>query len=233
VSRAPWVLPAATLLLAGGCLANGADANSQTFDFDFSNATADQAWEPGAADFPVAREAEVGVVGDLRTLPAALNSPGNAQYQSGNNVAGDLFIFNKAYRSGLAPITTYHMSLQLTYVTNYHSGCTTGPGPKVVLKAGVASSNPTATPDAQGIYRMNIDKGAGTDGGEYLQFGDIRNGLSGCPATGTYAVRTTSRLPMTVTTDGLGGFFMFFATQSSFAGVHEIYVTNVRLRITF
>jgi len=231
VSRAPWVLLAALVLLASGCLATGADANSQTFDFSFLNAA--EGWFPGASDFPVARESEVAVAGDLRPLPASLNIPGKGQYQSGNNVSGNLFIFHKAYRSGLQPITTYHISLQVSYVTNYHSGCTTGPGPNVVIKAGAVGIDPVASPDQQGVYHMNIDKGVGTDGGDFLQFGDIRNGLSGCPATGTYAERTTARLPMTVTTDGLGGFFMFFGTQSIFAGVHEIYITNLRLRITF
>lgn len=233
MSRAPLISVAAAVLLASGCLASGPDANSQTFDFNFTTASLDQAWDLGAADYPVAREAEVAVVGDLRPLPTALGTPGNAHFQSGNNVSGDLFIFQKAYRNGLSPLTTYKISLQVSYVTNYHSGCTTGPGPHVVIKAGVSPVDPMALPDAQGVYRMTIDKGVGTDNGDFLQLGDIRNGLSGCPASGTYALRTTSlsRQPLTVTTDGQGGFFLFFGTQSSFAGVHEIYITNLRLRL--
>lgn len=233
MSRPLYAPLAAAVLLANGCLDTGTDSNAQTFDFNFINAGADQAWGLGVADFPVARQAEVGVVGDLRPLPASLGTPGNAHYQSGNNVSGDLFIFQQMYLTGLRPLASFRVSLQASFVTNYHTGCTTGPGPLVVIKAGMVNTEPRAEPDAQGVYRMNIDKGAGIAAGNFVQLGDIRNGLSGCPATGTFAERTTSRSdqPVDIVTDSFGGFYLFVGTQSSFAGQHEIYFTHLLLTV--
>ena len=232
MSRAPCSL-AALVLLASGCLSLGPDANSNTLPFSFIDASA--SWDFAVSDFPIARTNEVAAVGDLRPLPVSLGISGNAQYQSGNNVTGDLFLFHKAYRSGLTPNKTYRVSLQATYATNYHAGCTTGPGPHVVLKAGVLPTEPIATPDAQGVWHMNIDKGAGTEHGDFVNLGDIRNGLSGCPATGAYAERTTDRIKQSVdiTTDQDGGFWMFIGTQSTAIGSYEIYILELSVKISY
>ena len=232
MSRAPLSL-AALLLLASGCLSLGPDANSNTLPFSFLDASA--SWSFEVSDFPIARTAEVAANGELRPLPVSLGVAGNAQYESGNNVSGDLFLFHKAYRSGLTPLKTYHVSLQATYATNYHAGCSTGPGPHVVLKAGVLPTEPIATPNAQGVWQMNINKGAGTEHGDFVNLGDIRNGLSGCPATGTYALRTTDRIRQSgdITTDQDGGFWMFVATQSTALGSYEIFITELSVKISY
>ena len=229
----PRYLPAALsalLLSSSACLSTGPDANATTLDFAFAAGGLNEGWDIGGADFPLDREAEVKLDGGDRTVPGTETQ---TLYQSGTNVTGDLFTFQrKLYVTGLFPGRTYSgISFQIGFVTNIHSGCTTGAGPLVVIKAGVLATEPRAEPDAQGIYRMNIDKGSGTAAGDYAQLGDIRNGLSGCPATGTYAVQSTARVTQaaTLTTDAQGGFWVFLGTQSSFLGRHEIYFTQLRL----
>lgn len=78
---------------------------------------------------------------------------------------------------------------------------------------------------------MMIDKGAGSAAGDFLQLGDIRNAVSGCPASGTFGLRnsTIKVQPVTLTTDTEGGFWVFIGTQSSFVGQHEIYITGMKL----
>jgi hypothetical protein len=223
--------PAGAAILLAGCL--NVDPATTGLPFDFTSPGLANGWILGVADLPVARSTEVNAAGGEFPLPASFSATGDALYQAGTNVSGDLFLFHEKYIGSVRPNTDYKVSFQIEFVTNIHSGCTTGPGPFVVIKVGVTSVEPTATPDAQGVLRMNIDKGAGTARGVYAQLGDIRNGLAGCPATGTYAAHTTATIRQTelLHTDDLGGFFMFIGTQSSFAGRHEIYITSLTLNL--
>jgi hypothetical protein len=202
---------------------------SQTFNFDFNDVQ--DGWVSGAADFPQAQAGAVGAFGAVQPLPAPLTTTKSGLYLRGTNVSGDLFLFQKRFFSGLAGLVTYTISLQLEVATSYQAGCTTGPGPATFVKAGVSVIEPVTTTDGQGVVRMNIDKGAGTAAGDFLQLGDIRNGLSGCPAAGTFGLKTTvlRTQPTTLTTGSDGGFWLFIGTQSSFAGQHEIYITGMKL----
>jgi hypothetical protein len=103
-----------------------------------------------------------------------------------------------------------------------------------VIKAGVLADEPVVTTDGQGVFRMNIDKGAGTAKGLYTMGGDIRNGLALCPGTGgSFAVQATLAQTQAtpLVTDAEGGFWLFLGTQSSFAGSHEIWFTRLRLTL--
>jgi hypothetical protein len=221
---------AATLLSTAGCLDAG--PNTQTLDFFLTQPGIGDDWVVGAADYPVGSEADVAVIGDRRALPATVGDA-SALYQSGTNVTGDLFVFQKKYWTGLFPGATFRASLQIEFVSNVHQDCTGGIATGVVLKAGVTTTEPSVELDAQNIYRLNVDKGTGTSAGSFAQLGDIRNGLSGCPTTGNYAIETTSTVSQSVdlVTDFAGGFWMFIGTQSSVQATHEIYITRVSLQI--
>jgi hypothetical protein len=222
-------LPAA--LLAAGCLGDGDFTVRNTLDFDFNVHGLE--WFGGGADFPASDAAAVGLVGDLRPLPAPLNTTLVGLYLSGTNVSGDLFMFQKKHWTGLAAGATYQVSLQLEFVTNYHAGCTTGPGPVAFIKLGATATEPLPIEDAQGVLRMNIDKGTGANPGGFVQLGDIRNTLTGCPAAGTFGPRTTTITlqPTELVTDAEGGFWTFIGIQSSFLGFQEVYFLGMRLVI--
>ena len=220
------------LLLSAGCLNTEGTVGSVTLDFDFNSPTQGDGWTAGAADFPVARAADVGAVGDRRLLPAAISTTRQGLYQAGTNVTGDLFLFFKKRLIGLIPNTSYKISISLEFGSNLHSGCTTGPGPQVWLKAGVSALEPTSDPNAGGIYRMSIEKGDQSDPGLFTQLGDIRNGLTGCPPPGTLALRaTTAQMQLaTVVTDSQGGFWMFIGTQSTALARHEVYFNHLTIK---
>jgi len=229
VPRPPLVAIAVALLLSA-CLDVAPTAT--VLDFNFTQPGIADNWVAGVADVPEARLAEVNLAGDLRALPPAF-STGSSLYQAGTNVSGDLFVFQKKYLCCVHFGTDYRVSIQVAFVTDVHSGCTTGVGPAVVIKAGVSSDEPIAQADAQGVLRMNLDKGTGTAAGRFTQLGDIRNGLTGCPSPGTFSLNSTSfpQQSEIVHTDGLGAFWVFIGTQSSFPGRHEIYLINLRLRL--
>jgi hypothetical protein len=220
------------LLLTAGCLNTESTAGTITLDFDFDTSAQGEGWAAGASDFPVARAADVGAVGDRRLLPAPISTTRQGLYQAGTNVSGDLFLFFKKRLIGLAPGASYTISISLEFASNLQSGCTTGPGPQVWLKAGVSALEPTSDPDAGGTYRMSIDKGNQSGPGLFTQLGDIRNGLSGCPAAGSYALRGTAVQvqPTTLVTDAQGGFWIFIGTQSTALARHEVYFNHLRIK---
>jgi hypothetical protein len=79
------------LILAAGCLGTSDAVVRNTLDFDFNVHGADHI--AGVADVLQSELGAVGLVGDLRPLPAPLPTTRNAIYLSGNNVSGDLFLF--------------------------------------------------------------------------------------------------------------------------------------------
>lgn len=220
---------AAAAFLATGCVSVGNTHTTETLNFSF-NAVRDN-WVAGAADYPEAEAAAVGAFGAVQALPAPLATANVALYLRGTAVGGDLFLFQKRRFTGLAIGAVYTVSLQLEIATSFHAGCGTGPGPLTYVKAGISELEPLTGTDAQGMVRMNILKGAGVSGGDFLQLGDIRNSLSGCPAPGTFGLRTTVlRTQPTTVSGGIdGSFWVFIGTQSSFPGQHEIYITGMKL----
>ncbi|HEV8356648.1 MAG TPA: hypothetical protein VGQ17_07735 [Gemmatimonadales bacterium] len=225
-------LPPATLLLLAGCLSIGRDANSQRLDFNFRDSTIAAGWAVEAADFPTTRLADVGLVGDWRPLPSEVSTTLSGLYMSGTNVTGDLFVFLKKRLTGLPAGQRYSIAIQLEYVSNVHSGCTSGLATSVWIKAGVSALAPIAFDDG-GVYHLTLDKGIQSAAGSYTQLGNIRNGLSGCPSTGSFAVRLTNRQDQsaTLTTDSEGGFWIFLGTQSAVLARHELYITALQVTL--
>ena len=144
------------------------------------------------------------------TINDWIDFPG-ARYEQ---IPGDWFLLPPSHEKDQAAVRDAERALR-EYVERYPSD----------------ENIPQAT-DVQGTYRMNLDKGAGTDPGDYVQLGTIDNGLSGCPAIGTYAVASTSDLRQSVDliTDANGGFWIFLGTQSSYDGRHELWLSQLKLR---
>jgi hypothetical protein len=218
-----------TAFLAAGCLGSGDFSVRNTLDFDFNVHGLE--WFGGVADVPAAQVADVGLIADLRSLPSPLNTTLVGLYLSGTTVGGDLFMFQKKHWSGLTAGATYTISLQVEFASNYHAGCTTGPGPVAFIKMGATATEPLAIADQQGILRMNIDKGAGINPGGFVQLGDIRNTITGCTAPSTFGPRTTTIItqPTPLITDTEGGFWTFIGVQSTFAGTAELHLLGMRL----
>ena len=230
------LLGGATLLLSNCLDVSGSNITTLAFDFSDTSQGLGEGWIVGVADVPADRVNEVDLAGEYTTLPAPL-SAFNGIRQSGTSISSNLFVFHKKFIQGPAtwpPGTAFHVALDMVLVSDQQSGCTTGPGPAVVVKAGVSGDEPLATADAQGILRLNLDKGTGTSAGAFTQLGDIRNSLTGCPTPGGWQARGTVRGTQTevLTINELGGFWIFFGTQSAFNGRHDVYFTQVRLSLT-
>lgn len=224
-------LGAAALLLAAGCLNLDNNANSITLDFDFDAVGAD--YTPGVAGVSTADLPNVNFTGDQRTLPSPLDVNRKALYLAGTNAGTDLFLYQQRYITGLDPNATYNATLQISYASNFHDGCSTGAGPNTAIKAGVSEFPLESAPDNQGVLRLNVDVGTPTTRGDFTALGDIRNGLSGCPSIGTYATRASlsQQQDIDFTTDIAGGFVLWVGIHTSALARTELYITSLRLVI--
>jgi len=230
--RTPYAALLTAALFSTACLdTSGSQVVTLTFDFSDPALGLGDGWTVGAADVPADRVSEVDLIGGYGGLPDPFATFSGIR-ESGTSIEGSLFVFHKKWvQSPWGPGTQFRVLVDMAIVTSQHAECTTGPGPNVIIKAGAASEEPVVTTDGQGILRFSLDKGTGASGGRFVQLGDIRNPLGGCPEEGTWGARGTIRANQveTLTVDALGGFWIYFGTQSSYNGRHDIYFTQIRL----
>lgn len=222
-------------LLSLSCLST-TGSSSITLPFDFTNPSQPigDGWVGVIADVPADRVADAQLVSAFKSLPAPYGAYTGIE-QGATSVNGGVFVFHKKWIQAPWPAgRTFSVRLDMTFMSNLATGCTGGLGPSVFLKAGLSEVEPTVAPDPQGILRVNVDKGTGNSGGRFVKFGDITNGVPGCPTDASWSYRETQTLDQTETlTIGQdGGFWIFIGTQSTVTGSHDIYLLGIRLHLT-
>lgn len=161
--RAPWL--AACLALAS-CGGGGDDPASRpvALSFDFAGGIA--GWSGAAADY-TAETAPIDVVWAHAALPAPL--AGSGFRLSGTNHSDDLFIYVKRQVGGLQHGRSYGVAMQLRLATGAPSGCVGvggAPGESVWVHAGATASEPRTVLQGAQDYRVNIDRGNQSVGGQ-------------------------------------------------------------------
>lgn len=225
----------AASLLSLGCL-DTTGSNAVTLPFDFTNPSQaiGEGWTGVIADVPADRVSDAQLVSVFKSLPAPY-SVYNGIEHGATSVNGGAFVFHKKWiASPWVPGRTFSVRLDMSFLSNIAAGCTGGGGTAVFLKAGLSGVEPVVAADAQGVLRLNLDKGTGSSPGRFVKFGDITNGAAGCPAEASWTPRETQVLSQTetLTIDQNGGFWIFIGTQSTFAGSHDIYLLGIRLNLT-
>ncbi len=213
----------------GSCSSNpAAPSEPEALVIDFSIGT--QGWTAGFADYPVGQEDFFELESDYRVLSPPLDTSTRALYISGNNHSDDLFMFYKGQLRGLRPNTRYRAALAVQIATSVPNGCVGvggSPGESVTVKAGATNVEPEAVV-VDGNYRMNIDKGNQTNGGEdALVLGDVANSVA-CGQMPRWELKDLSSGSATleVTTDGQGALWLFAATDSGFEATTSLYYTR-------
>jgi hypothetical protein len=200
-----------------------------TFDFAQSNF----GWVPGFADYPSdADPVFYELESDYRPRPANLGSAGSI-FIHGHNHSDDLFMFLKKPLDGLAPNTLYKLIFYVELASKYPTGLGGiggSPGDSVYLKAGGSTIEPDAViqdDDYGRYYRMNIDKGNQSEGGQDA----IVLGTIAKPEDGTfdYALIERDNLanPLHAWTSGSGRLWLLVGTDSGFEGATGLYYTKI------
>ncbi len=236
VSTAPTPRRAAALavLLAAaaglaGCSDATAPPEARQLDFDFRDDPS--GWEADFTDFPEGRGGEVGFEAGPRPLPDPLGGP--SLFHRGNNFSDDLFMYFKRRVEGLEPGTRYRAGFEIRFASDVGENCEVGVGTNVVVKAGAAATEPTRVVDENGDVRLSVDKGSQRRSGENaLTLGDVRNGRPGCGEAVPFAEETvTVEETIAVRADDGGGLWLFFGTESAFEVPHDLYFTELHVRL--
>ena len=166
----------AALLLA--CAVTASCASTQEADeqeaveaaFSFTFEDGAEGWTAGFADYPVDFDPSIYELDSgHRPLPDGLE--GHGLYIQGHNRSDDLFMFFKRQVGGLEPGAEYSAVLSLDLATNVAEGLVGiggSPGESVFVKAGASTVEPVTPEDDAGYFRMNIDKGNQSNGGESM-----------------------------------------------------------------
>jgi hypothetical protein len=212
----------AVLALASGC----SDAKSLGYDFQFSRGP--QGWEELFADYPAGQDAAFDLVAGHRPLPAPLDTSRDALYIAGRNVSDDLWMQFKT-EVALPPDTSYRVTFRVEIATDVPGGCGGvggSPGEDVTVKAGVSLIEPAREPDSIGWWRLNIDKGQQTQGGEdMVVIGDLANSRD-CDQGFEWERKPLSGPPMMFTTDSTGRAWLSVGTDSGFEARSAVYYTQ-------
>jgi hypothetical protein len=198
-----------------------------TFDEDM------QGWSASFTDLATSQVSDVGFLFEHRALPAEVSAPGGALFVSGRNVSDDLFMFLTYPVTDLQPDTPYSLTFELELASNAPTGCAGiggAPGESVFLKVGGAPVQPERITDASGHYRLNVDKGEQSVGGNNARVvGTLANGSTDC-AMPAYRRITRDNLgsPLPLTSDSAGRLFLLVGTDSGFEGTSALYFDTIR-----
>lgn len=234
---APLVFAAGSLILLAGCIENfvggGEDVREMTFTFDESS----EGWTGDFADYPTSKTAaELELVSDRRPLPEEVGEEGEALFLAGLNQSDDLFMFLKRRVDGLEPNTSYAITFTLEVASNAPSGCVGiggPPGESVFMKVGAARVEPEPVVE-EGDYRLNVDKGNQSSGGENaVPIGNIANGVEQCTGDVPYRMITLANRdePFVITTDDAGRLWLLVGTESGFEGKTALYYDTIEVRL--
>ena len=233
-TRRPSRVLAALLLacaVTASCDSTGEDDEKEAVETGFSFTFEDGAegWTAGFADLPVDFDPSIYELDSgHRPLPDGLE--GRGLYIRGHNRSDDLFMFYKRQIGGLAPDAEYTAVLSLDLATNVPAGSFGiggSPGESVYVKVGASTVEPATMEDDSGHFRLNIDKGNQSNGGESMV---VVGHVAHPEVTGEeYRLKSldNSGLPVSVTADGEGRVWLIVGTDSGFEGLSAFYYARV------
>ena len=163
-------------------------------------------------------------------LPAPLT--GNGYFIAGKNRSDDALIYVKKQFGGLVPSAKYKVLFDVKFASNTPSGCFGvggAPGESVYVVAAATAAEPVTLKQADGNYRLNIDRGNQAESGKSGKvLGNIANGLA-CGKT-TYVSKTVQSAKadaIEVTADKTGKVWLMLGIDSGFEASGQVYLQSV------
>ncbi len=225
------LLPAAVIALLAIMLSPSStlaqDGAGTEYSFTFERNS--EGWAAGFADLPVDYDQSTYELDHgHRPLPDGLE--GSGVYVQGHNRSDDLFMFLKRQVGGLRPEASYSVSISIDLATNVPPetfGIGGSPGDSVFVKAGASAIEPETVEDDNRYFRVNIDKGNQSNGGESMA---VLGNLTHPEVAGSeYRIKTlhTADLSLSVNADGEGRLWLIVGTDSGFEGLSAIYYSRI------
>lgn len=235
-SPVPFLLLALPLFLSA-CSSNPGSPSSDRIERTFPFAEGPAGWTALFADFPT--DADTTATGlaltfKRRSLPDEVPD-GTGLFLSGRNQSDDLFMGLRRPLTGLAPNTTYALTVTVTLASAAPSNCVGvggPPGESVWVKAGGSAARPERIVGDEGWYRLTVDKGSQSQGGDQARvLGTAANGVERCSDTPYRLIERTMDDPLFVTTTDEGTLWVLVGTDSGFEGTTSLYYASLRVAL--
>ncbi len=202
-------------------------------EWNFTNDA--QGWEGDFADYPVGREEFMELEFDYAPLPSPLDSTQGAIKLSGANHSDDLFMFMNRKITGLIPETVYYITFTIEFASNVPDdrlGIGGPPGEAVWIKVGATDFEPEKVVDDMDYYRMNIDKGGQSQGGDdMIVIGDFSNDTD--QQVYTIKTVTNNEQEFPVMPNDAGELWLIVGTDSGFEGTTTIFYNSVKAELFY
>ncbi len=194
-----------------------------------------QDWTGNFADYPVGREEFMELQFEHENLPAPLDTTTGALMLTGTNTSDDLFMYAYVRIRNLRPETVYNITFTVQFASNVpddRAGIGGSPGESVWIKAGATPVEPVRVIDDMDYYRMNIDKGGQSQGGDdMIVLGDFSNDTD----QQVYTLKnvTNSEQEFSVMPNDAGELWIIVGTDSGFEGTTTIFYNSVRAELFY
>ena len=200
------------------------------FTYDFDSST--EGWMGDFADYPAGEEENYALDFGHSSLPESIDITQGALKLSGRNHSDDLFMFVKKEITGLTPNKQYRINFEVEFASNVADGefgIGGSPGESVYIKAGATATEPQKIEDDLGWYRLNIDYGNQSEGGnDMIVLGNFANGTN----ENVYVLKTLSNSTLFLATSGNNGtLWLLVGTDSGFEGETTIYINKIKVEL--
>lgn len=155
-----------------------------------------------------------------------------ALYIEGMNRSDDLFMGYTKLITGLKKNTTYTFLIKFKLGTSEESGSVGvggSPADSVYVKAGVVGVKPVAALDDQGVYRLNVDIGNQSEGGETVVVATTMAKPEGS-ATGMIYKDVEANVTLKSTSEGT--VYLLIGTDSAYEGFTKFYLDKITVIAT-
>lgn len=229
------VLLASIGLLFSACTSGTNAPPSESLERRFTFATDTAGWTSVFADYDTDADTTddgMALTFDRRPLPDEVPD-GYGLFLSGRNSSDDLFMGLRRPLTDLQPNTRYDLTVEVTLASAAPSNCVGiggAPGEAVWVKAGGAATKPKRIADDSGRYRLSVNKGGQSQGGDAARvLGNAANGIENCHDSPYRLIKRKMDPPLPVTTTDDGKLWLLVGTDSGFEGTTSLYYDAIRV----
>lgn len=196
--------------------------------YDFSKGQ--QRWIAGFTDYPVGAEKQYELSDAYLPLLPPLDVNKQALHISGNNHSDDLFMYYRVKVDGLDANAAYRARFDVEIATSVPHGCMGvggAPGESVWVKAGASTTEPVPVVES-GTYRLSVDKGEQSNGGESaVVLGNVANSHP-CSDSAPWELKRLrdETASVLVRSDARGSLWLFAGTDSGFEATTSIFYVS-------
>ncbi|CAN7660597.1 hypothetical protein [Duganella sp. LjRoot269] len=203
---------------------------ASTLTVDFSAGI--DGWSTGVADYTDGTE-PTEVAASWKDLPAPLT--GKGYYLISHNNSDDVLTYAKRQVGGFVPCAKYALTFEMRFATDAAAGCFGvggSRGDSVYLVAAASADEPKTLKQADGNYRLNLERGNQAESGRQGKVLGTQ-GVDGLDCNGgkwASATRKSSEA-IELQADKDGKFWIVLGTDSAFESTNALYLQGATINV--